>query len=105
MVFIFPSQLSNPHILSKYFKNYVNNGIISIDEGNLDFEEESDGPMFDYLLDHGRANSPQFIEDFSQILNECSTNTFGIFDPQSFSLMSYDYISVNNFTEIGRAHV
>ncbi len=99
LVFIFPSQLSNPHILSKYFENYVNNGIISIDEGNLDFEEESDGPMFDYILDHGHANSPQFIEDYSQILNECSTNTFGIFDPQSFSLMSYDYISVNNFTE------
>jgi len=99
MVFIFPSQLSNPHVLSKYFKNYVNYGVISIDEGYFNFEEESDGPMFDFVMDHGHANSPQFVEDFSQILNESSMNTFGIFEPISFSLMSYEYIGVNNFTE------
>ncbi len=99
MVFIFPSQLSTPHILSKYFKNYVNYGVISIDKEDLAFEEESDNPMFDFILDHGHANSPQFIEDFSQILNDCSINTFDIFEPLSFSLMSYEYIIVNNFTE------
>jgi hypothetical protein len=99
MVFIFPSQLSTPHVLSKYFKNYVNNGVITIDEGYYNFEEESDGPMFDFVMDHGRASSTQFVEDFSQILNESSINTFSLFEPISFSLMSYEYIGVNNFTE------
>ncbi|MHA1878810.1 MAG: hypothetical protein ACTSYG_00310 [Candidatus Heimdallarchaeota archaeon] len=94
---LFISQLANPHILRKHFysfsqgwsgKSFSSNFEDSFAAGN-DFE----------IFDAWSEESIIFLNNFSAIVEKCSIESFGLYQPQRVVALSEEVITGWNFTE------
>ncbi|TFG08928.1 hypothetical protein EU534_02535, partial [Candidatus Heimdallarchaeota archaeon] len=90
LTFFLP-QIANPQILGKYFDNFASSLYLDDMITDVGIKHYQNDVEFS-----GSANSVEFIEDFTSVLQSISTGIYGLFETLSHDLLCVENVLFNN---------